>query len=248
MKILLFLVIMMTFVIFVCNKDLSQDFEDFENFENNKLSYYSKPELNQSIKDLEPITVNNNNMMAPSFKENNYNDLNWNIGKNYDFSDISNEISLVPEIYDKTSGITQSLKSPVYSDNTNTKVESKNKEYNPDIKFTTNNEKLLFTPSINDKGNKFNYIGITYNEYYDQYYLLYEFIDMTKNNNSLYNLYEYLLVKLNKDEKYQIIHHITPREKININDTVYFSYGAFNLGPLVVKEYNFQHDLSYPNN
>ena len=122
--------------------------------------------------------------------------------------------------------------------------------------------------TIDDNETKYNYFGIAYNEFYNQYYLLYEtefneniynkenttFInsgdmqfntvnvnpDVVDSKNSEYllsKLYQYILVKVDqKDNSTKIIHRVAPRSKININDIIYFSYGEFQIGPLVIKE------------
>jgi len=268
MKTLFLFISLIILFIFICSRNITDDFKTIrpnswtEHFASNKLTNYSQSlqlldlpqyyDSNESLnvynpKEVESIYVNNNEKMAPASITDS-NDKYWSMGKNYDFSDIANDFSmipdnsLVPELYKKTNGL--SSEPPLYSDNIDTKPDSNKQDYKSnsnkifsDIQFTTGDGN--FTPTINDNGDLFNYLGIAYNEYYDQYYLLYEFIDKTKNNVPLYNLYEYLLVKLNKDNTYVIEHRMNPREKINFNDMVYFSYGSFELGPLVIKKYNF---------
>jgi hypothetical protein len=94
------------------------------------------------------------------------------------------------------------------------------------------------------KKNNYNLVALASNDYYSQHYYLYETI--TKQNNELdyeenlkyiknYQIYEYLLVKIRKN-KLEVSHYIGPRNKININDIVYFSLGNFQLGPLKIKK------------
>lgn len=132
------------------------------------------------------------------------------------------------------------------------------------LKFKNNN----IPNTINDDNSTYNYYGVAYNEFYNQYYLLYEtefnentntkqsekpYInndlqfntvnvdpDVVDSKNSEYllsKLYKYLLVKVNqKNNTTEIIHKVAPRSKININDIIYFSYGEFQIGPLVIKQ------------
>ena len=111
-------------------------------------------------------------------------------------------------------------------------------------------KKILDVPNnINVSSKEFNLLGVAYNEYYNQYYLLYEHVIKTNNDNNylednLNNLSnqiaEYILAKIKDNKNIEIIHEISPRNKINYNEVVYLSYGNFQLGPLLVKSlYNF---------
>ena len=78
---------------------------------------------------------------------------------------------------------------------------------------------------------KHKFRGLIANTYYKQYYILYE--KEYKNYNLDDKLYKYLLVKRTDDSnKFEIVHKIPPRSKIENGDTIYFSYGNFQLGPL----------------
>ena len=105
-------------------------------------------------------------------------------------------------------------------------------------------------------GKKYNLIGTASNEYYNQYFLIYEREVPAENVNKEFTpddkfsnyfrekdnmdevnnnkLYEYILGKVNKDQP-EVIYNIGPRSKISSKDVVYFSLGTFQLGPLVVK-------------
>lgn len=97
---------------------------------------------------------------------------------------------------------------------------------------------------IDYKGNNYKYLGTATNVYYNQYFYIFENkieqdtknmqveeeLKYIKNN----KIYQYLLVKMHKDNKPQIIHWVGPRNKININDVVYLSLATFQLGPLVI--------------
>lgn len=87
-------------------------------------------------------------------------------------------------------------------------------------------------------------IGSASNEYYNQYYLLYQNFVQPKNDPVFLandftsfedTLYRYLLVKL-KDGKPIILHSTGPRRKIEINDVFYLSQSSFQLGPLVARK------------
>jgi hypothetical protein len=72
--------------------------------------------------------------------------------------------------------------------------------------------------------------GLVANEFYKQYYILYE--KQYKNFNMDDKLFRYILAKKNSDGDYVTIHEIPPRSKIEFGDSIYFSYGNFQLGPL----------------
>ena len=88
----------------------------------------------------------------------------------------------------------------------------------------------------------YNLVGLAINEYYNQYYLLYESQPAPNSNITLgenlsylnYHINSYLLAKMH-DAKPVVLHNIGPRAKINISDVVYLSEGPFQLGPLVIK-------------
>ena len=96
--------------------------------------------------------------------------------------------------------------------------------------------------SFNNKN--YDFIGVAYNEYYDQYYLLYEnvvlpsSIQLAEDNlsNINYKIAEYILAKMDDNKGLIISHIVGPRNKINYNEVVYFSFGNFQLGPLLVKQ------------
>lgn len=90
--------------------------------------------------------------------------------------------------------------------------------------------------TIYDDDKKFDYMGIAYNKYYTQYYIIYERYVENMNDDS-FKLFEYRLVKLNKDKQPEIVHQFGPRAKVNLEDVVYFSYGVFQLGPLLVTNF-----------
>jgi hypothetical protein len=104
---------------------------------------------------------------------------------------------------------------------------------------------VLNTPSELKKDNKiFHLLGVAFNEYYNQYYLVYENIIKTNAdnnyvednlNNMRTQVAEYILAKIKDKDSIEIVHEIGPRNKINNNDVVYFAYGNFQLGPLMLR-------------
>ena len=71
--------------------------------------------------------------------------------------------------------------------------------------------------------------GLINNYWYRQYYILYE--KEYDNQNLKDKYYTYILVK-NIDDELKVIHKIPPRNRLLPGDTIYFSYGNFQLGPL----------------
>lgn len=92
-----------------------------------------------------------------------------------------------------------------------------------DIKNLKLKVKLLF--------NNYNFIGVLGNYYYNLEYLLYEKPYELNNLNNKY--YYYIFVKIIED-KYKIIYELPPREKIEQKQSIWASYGSFNIGPLLL--------------
>ena len=76
---------------------------------------------------------------------------------------------------------------------------------------------------------EYTFRGLLSNPYYKQFYVMYEkeYINYQRED----KLYEYLLVK-KIEEQFKIVYNIPPRSKVEVGDTIYFSYGNFQLGPL----------------
>lgn len=113
--------------------------------------------------------------------------------------------------------------------------------------------KMNIQPELTVEGAKYKLIGSATNEYFNQYYILYETkvddpivaqSEAAKFNNYFgekdnikeldFQIYGYLLVKMTNN-KPEVIHKVGPRIKIDLGDVVYLSYGTFELGPLNVK-------------
>jgi hypothetical protein len=88
-------------------------------------------------------------------------------------------------------------------------------------------DKIKSKIPLNFKEHKFK--GMISNEYYKQFFVLYE--KEYENLNFTDKLYTYILAK-NIDDELTVIHKIPPRHRIMVGDTIYFSYGNFQLGPL----------------
>lgn len=113
------------------------------------------------------------------------------------------------------------------------------------VQITQNKKNKINAPdTIVNNNNTFKLLGVAYNEYYNQYFLLYEHVIKTNNynnyleenlNNLRTQVAEYVLAKIRGKSNIEIIHEVGPRNKINYNEVVYFSFGNFQLGPLVVR-------------
>jgi hypothetical protein len=113
---------------------------------------------------------------------------------------------------------------------------------------TVINEGFANQPVSNDlvyQDKTYKLVGVASNQYYNQYYLLYENEIKAKDTPFLrnnfkyikYNIYHYALVKI-ENGKQVVIHAFGPRSKIEINDIVNLSVGNFQLGPLLILNYN----------
>jgi hypothetical protein len=71
--------------------------------------------------------------------------------------------------------------------------------------------------------------GLVANPYYKQFYIMYE--KEYQNYEREDKLFEYLLVKKIEDT-FKVVYNVPPRSKVEPGDTIYFSYGNFQLGPL----------------
>ena len=96
-----------------------------------------------------------------------------------------------------------------------------------------------FPPEIEVDMKIYKLLGYAINENYNQYYLMYEYeitdplYETTVSNDMKFlkvKLYKYALVKMDKKTPH-VLHKIGAREKINLGDFVYLSYGVFQLGP-----------------
>ena len=84
------------------------------------------------------------------------------------------------------------------------------------------------------KFNDYIFTGLLNNQYYKQYYILYEkeYTEDPDMKNFKEKLYNYILAKKGNNGL-KIIHNIPPRTRVKPGDNIYFSYGNFQLGPLI---------------
>lgn len=99
------------------------------------------------------------------------------------------------------------------------------------LPITITADKIESKIPLNFDGYKFT--GMVSNSYYKQYYFLYEkeYVDDPEMKHFTEKLYSYILVK-SKKGKLVIVHNIPPRSRVLPGDSIYFSYGNFQLGPL----------------
>jgi hypothetical protein len=84
-----------------------------------------------------------------------------------------------------------------------------------------------YPPSVFiDKKQEYRLFGLAANEYYNQYYLIYEddFRPETEGSFITNKLYSYLLIKKEKDEL-KVVFRLQPRDKLTYGENVNFSYG-----------------------
>jgi hypothetical protein len=216
------------------SKCLNEKFTDTKKFTNiTAPSPYNVLKTNK----VKPILIEGNSELVPGYDINSndiYSEKYWII-KSKGFSDIYN--------YEDESKLHLFLNNS--EDQTNKKVVQ---ETNKKVVQETNKnkqEKISGPPKTHKyENNDYNLIATASNDYYNQYYYLYEYLtkqnvklDYEENLKYITNnqVYEYLLVKIRKN-KLEVSHYIGPRNKININDIVYFSLGNFQLGPLKIKK------------
>lgn len=209
------------------SKCLNEKFTDTKKITNiTAPSPYNVLKTNQ----VKPILIEGNSELVPGYDYNSndiYSEKYWII-KSKGFSDIYN--------YEDENKLHLFLKKNS-EEKTNKKVVQEKKK--------NKQEKISGPPKIHKyENNDYNLIATASNDYYNQHYYLYEFLtkqnvklDYEENLKYITNnqVYEYLLVKIRKN-KLEVSHYIGPRNKININDIVYFSLGNFQLGPLKIKK------------
>lgn len=76
----------------------------------------------------------------------------------------------------------------------------------------------------------YKYRGVVANKDYKQYYILYE-KEYDNQHIEENKMYYYVLVK-RIDNEFQIVHDMPPRVKVEEGDSIYFSFGNFQIGPL----------------
>ena len=265
MKTIIFLITLCLIVWFICNRDFTPN-ENFDNNDKNKQSLIANNDIKSLLVNNNKTSVLPNNFDDKGeswiIKQDTFSD----IANNYEVLPIKSDMFLLEPSNQLDTAIFNSsglTKLENMNHNTNPLFNNNNIINN---KVTNKLNKTVFLKTITDNNKIFNYMGVAFNEYYNLYYLIYEHVNTNKvpdnrtyentssklyddgvkiNQNiinmkeDLFTLYEYILVKFNKEKNYEIVHRVSPRERILYNDAVYFSYGQFELGPLVVKKHNF---------
>ena len=98
------------------------------------------------------------------------------------------------------------------------------------VSYISETKKKKIKIKVPKKINNYKYKGVIGNIYYKQYYYLYE--KEYENYDIEDKLFEYILVK-KINNKFEIVYTIPPKSFIKNGDTIYFSYGNFQLGPLI---------------
>ena len=272
MKLIIFVVLFILFIIYYNNnsKCLNEMFRNIKEkftdnygsvgllFDNIKDRFTNTPEKSVSL--FSPDDVNNagpfyinGNMDGPEPNNINefalYDDKYWMMKPN-DFSDIFNNdetnicsaINVDPKFSNMIFGCDPSVKpDDLHIMSSDVKPNTLQPTIKPTIKPNINSK---FPLEIVDSITTYNLLGYAINEYYNQYYLIYEteVVDPIKNKESKNNpislkvkLYKYVLVRMRKNVPH-IIHKVGPRDKIKLGDFVYLSYGVFQLGPFRISQ------------
>ncbi len=233
MKLYIYIILFILLIVYInCHtKYISEKFTEHFNSPN--------PFAVLNTEKVKPILIDGQSGMVPGFDSNDSGDLfktkYWVI-KNQGFSDIYNyEDNGSLQIFNLVNDIDTKLVKP----NGEVTVKKVNSEVKGEVKGDVKGE-------IKYNNLDFKLIGVAVNEYFNQYYYLYEYetkvkLDRVEPNEELAYLnnkaYEYLLVKTHNN-KQEVAHYVGPRNKIQINDVVYFAVGIFQIGPLVIKKIN----------
>lgn len=250
MKLIIYLILFILLLHYLDRKERFSSTKSYKDFNNmNEVNQYDvlKSDKIKSIleyKDLNDIQPND--MNGIDLYKNKY----W-IMNNKGFSDIYNYESVVSKEPSgpKDSGAKEAATKEAVTKEVATKE--------PATLVTAAPKMVLLDKikSLEVKDKKYKLIGTASNEYYNQYFLLYErevpvenvnkeftpddkFSNYFREKDNMDELknqpFEYILGKVNKEEP-EVIYTIGRRSKINVKDVVYFSLGTFQLGPLVVK-------------
>jgi hypothetical protein len=134
------------------------------------------------------------------------------------------------------------LETPIQKKEQEIKVSSYQSNIDNALKVDPSLYKNKYPLEIIYKNQTYNLLGFTYNTFYEQYYLIYEFKIRQINHNLVFRevldnfdiqVYKYALVK-NENNNHIVKYVFGPRSKVNINDIVYFNKGIIQIGPLLV--------------
>ena len=267
MKLLIYVILFVILLIYINNhsKKLSKEeftngiFEDVDNYQ--AVNPYEI--MNKSYFKANQINGYEDNVVAYNENPTTLDDANNWIIKNSNYSDIFNgqdlggeQINKILEYTKPKKLLDKSMQKIIYEDDiNNSKIKSENiqnKNLSETLKQKALGENIpeikplleKYKYPIDLKHNKLNYnlLGIAYNTFYRQYYLVYETKTKQINTNLVlrerldnleYTTFTYALVKMEKSQP--VIKYIFgPRTKININDVVYLSQGPLQLGPLLI--------------
>lgn len=269
MKLIICVVILILLIVYYNNnsKCLNEKFTPFDNFISlftpNDIKKAGPFFINGNMKGPEPNDPKMFNL---------YNDKYW-VMKSNDFSDIFNNdntnicsaINVDPQFSNMIFGCDPSVKPDNIPSNTVTPYDLSKFTPAPTTPGPTTQPGFLpsdpiaativaqplptgmktkFPLEIADETTSYVLLGYAINEYYNQYYLIYEteVIDPSTNKEAKNNpsfmkvkLYKYALVRMKKNVPH-IIHKVGVREKIKMGDFVYLSYGVFQLGPFRISK------------
>lgn len=106
-----------------------------------------------------------------------------------------------------------------------------------DIKYYDNVSKILTDTStmklkVNYNYKDYVYVGTLNNNYYNQEYILYEKPYEVQDKELEDKLYYYVLIKI-IEGVYTVMYDLPPRNKILPKESIWASYGSFQIGPLM---------------
>ena len=270
MKLIIYVILFGILLIYINNHSKKLTKEEFTNSIFKNVDNYQAVNpyeiINKSYFKANQINGPADNVVAHNENSNSLNNTNNWIIKNSNYSDIFNGQDLGGEQinkildYNKPKKLLDKAMNKIVFDDIN-KIQSENKtqsenmqnknlsetlkqkalgEKIPEIKQVL--EKYKYPIDIKHNTLNYNLLGIAYNTFYRQYYLLYETKTKQINTNLVlrerldnleYATFTYALVKIEKSQP--VIKYIFgPRTKININDVVYLSQGPLQLGPLLI--------------
>jgi hypothetical protein len=250
MKLYIYILLFVLLIIYINRQ--SNYLENFKEDDFSKYNYDAPNPYNVLKTDkVNPIQIDSNSNQIPGFNSNDfsiYSDKYW-IVKSKGFSDIYNYEDMGGEIiYDITNGLDGDF------DWTKSKKGEKELTKSTDEQAKVIDEKIhnkalneIVPLNINYKNDDYKLLGTATNEYYNQYYYIFENIVQQKISDPLLEeelkymkinrIYQYLLVKMHKG-KSKIMHWVGPRNKINLDEVIYLSLGIYQLGPLQIKKIN----------
>lgn len=234
MKLVIYIILFFLLALYICrySKYIGENFTE---------TNYAEPDLgtleniNTNIK--KSIYIEGNSDLVPGFDKNNidlYSNKPWDI-KNSGFSDIFNYTDNGGfEVYQRATLLDEDNPNFIQDFILGSKVNKETVDPKQPVKFPD---------TFEYKNEVYKRLGRASNPYYNQYYIIYEFNVPSSKTNTLLSeetkylnsqLYKYLLIQMDKDTP-RVIHATGPRNRVNINDVIYFSLGNFQLGPIKIE-------------